>query len=268
MTTSLQPSRGGVLRDAVSILDRNLLALRRNPALVAANLAAPVGLVLVFGYVFGGALDGAAPGGPYRELIVSAAFVLVAGTGLVLAAGAAASDIQNGVTDRFRTMPVRTLAVPLGASLSQLLVAVASVAVMAGVGLLVGWRAHEGAGATLAGFAVLMLFGYALTWVGLFLGFAIRDQDVVQQLAPLVISLVMVSNAFVPTSTMPAWLGTVAEWSPFSAAITALRALFGNAAAPEGPWPLAHPVATTILWSVLLVLVFAPLAVRRYGRRD
>lgn len=268
MTAQQRTSPGSTITDALTIFDRNLWALKRNPALIAANLAAPIGLVLVFGYVFGGALEGAMPGTSYIEQIVPAAFVLVVGTGLVLAAGTAALDIQNGATERFRTMPIRSLAVPLGATLSQLLISVVSIAAMAGVGLLLGWRAHEGPGSTLASFGVLLLFGYALTWVGLFLGFAIRDQEVVQQLAPMIIALVMVSNAFVPISSMPAWLGTVAAWSPFSAAITAIRDLFGNAPPVDGPWPLAHPVMATILWSVGLIAIFAPMAASRYGRQE
>lgn len=268
MTTTHHSRAGKTVADAVTIFDRNLLALKRNPALIAANLAAPLGLVLVFGYVFGGALDSAMPGSSYREQIIPAAFVLVAGTGLVLAAGGAAVDAQNGFNHRLRTMPTGGMAVSLGSSLSQLLISVVSIVIMAAVGLLVGWRPHEGTSHTLAAFGLLLLFGYALTWVGVYLGIAIRDQEVVQQLAPLVIAFVMVSNAFVPTSSMPTWLATVAEWSPFSAAITAVRDLFGNAPAMDGPWPLANPVTATILWSVGLILVFAPLAARRYGRRD
>lgn len=268
MTTREQTRTAKTAADALTILERNLHALRRNPALIAANLAAPLGLVLVFGYVFGGALENALPGSSYREQIIPAAFVLVVGTGLVLAAGSAAIDAENGFTERLRTMPIRSLAVPIGSSLSHLIISAVSIIVMIPVGLLVGWRAHEGIGNTIAAFALLLLFGYALTWVGVFLGMAIRDQEVVQQLAPLVIALVMVSNAFVPTTSMPAWLATMAEWSPFSAAITATRDLFGNAPPMDGPWPLAHPVEATILWSAALILVFAPLAARRHDRRD
>ncbi|WP_182349054.1 ABC transporter permease [Tomitella gaofuii] len=257
-----------LLTEAVVIFDRDLYALRRQPTLIAANLAGPLGLVLVFGYVFGGALDSAVPGASYREQIIPAAFVLVAGTGLVLAAGGAALDVANGVHQRLRTLPIRSVAVPLGSSLSQLLISVVAVVLMAGVGLLVGWRVHEGTGSTLAGFALLLIFGYALTWAGVFLGLAIRDQQVVQQLAPLIIAGVMVSNAFVPTATMPGWLGALAEWSPFSAAISALRLLFGNAPALDGPWPIAHPTAATLLWSVGLLLIFVPLAARLHGSRD
>lgn len=256
------------LAHAGVIFERELLALGRNPALIAANLAGPLGLVLVFGYVFGGALDSAMPGGSYREQIIPAAFVLVAGTGLVLAAGGAALDVGNGVHQRLRTMPIRSLSVPLGASWGQLLISLVSTLVMAVVGLLVGWRAHGSIADTVAGFAVLVLFAYALTWAGIYLGLAIRDQQVVQQLAPLVIAGVMVSNAFVPTDSMPGWLAAVAEWSPFSAAIAAIRVLFGNAPVMDGPWPLAHPVAATLIWSAVVVVVFVPLAARRYGRTD
>lgn len=251
-----------------AVVYRNSLALKRNPALLLANLAGPLGLVAVFGFVFGGALasDGAASA--YRQVLVPAVFVLVAATGLVVAAAAAAQDVQDGVTDRFRSLPISRLAVPLGATIGQLALSVMALVAMTLVGYGVGWRPHGSVASVAAAFALLLLFGYALIWVGIWLGLVLRSQEVVQQLAPLILGLVMISNALVPTSGMPSAVRVIAEWNPFSAAVTALRHLFGNGLVPSGPLPLAHPVGTTLVWSVVLIVVFAPLAARRFARRD
>ncbi|MDT0270526.1 ABC transporter permease [Streptomyces sp. DSM 44915] len=253
--------------DGLVIVHRNLLALRRDPSVIAASLAAPLGMIAMFGYVFGTALsDGSAT--DYRKQLVPAVFVLVAATGAVLTAGTTALDARNGVTERLRSLPMRRVAVPFGLAGSQLLLSVISLAAMALLGLAIGWRVEDGPASALAGFALLLLFGYGLTWAGVFLGLALRSIETVQQLAPLAFALVMLSNAFVPTDGMPSGLRTLAEWNPFSAAITAARVLFGNASVPAGPLPLSHPVLATVLWSVALVLVFVPLTARRFAKPE
>jgi len=267
MTTTALSTRWP-LADGSTIVYRNLLALRRNPAVIAANLVGPISMVLLFGYVFGGALAAGGDAAAYREALVPAAFVLVAGTGLIMAAGSAALDVQNGVTERFRSLAMQRIAVPFGQAGSQLILSVLSLAVMSGLGWLVGWRIHTDALSAAGAFLLLLLFGYALSWVGIFLGLVIRNVEVVQQLSAPIFGLVMLSNAFVPTETMPPVIRAIAEWSPFSAAITAVRYLFGNGTIPDGPLPLAHPIVTTIIWSVALIVVFAPLASRRYAKRD
>jgi ABC-2 type transport system permease protein len=255
------------LADGAIIVHRNLLALRRNPSVVVASLAAPLGMVAMFGYVFGGALsDGSTT--DYRKELIPAVFVLVAATGAVMTAGSTAMDARNGVTERLKSLPTRRLAVPFGLAGSQLLLSVISLAAMALLGLVVGWRIEDGPASALAGFALLLLFGYGLIWAGVFLGMAIRTMETIQQLAPLVFAFVMLSNAFVPTTGMPVVLRTLAEWNPFSAAISAARSLFGNAPVPEGPLPLAHPVLTTVLWSTALIALFAPLTARRFAKPE
>lgn len=259
--------KGRLLANGTTIIHRNLLALRRNPSAVAASLAAPLGMVLMFGYVFGGALsDGSAT--DYRKALVPAVFVLVAATGAVMTAGSTALEVQNGVTERLRSLPIRRIAVPFGLAGSQLILSVISLTTMALLGLAIDWRVEDGAASALAGFGLLLLFGYGLTWAGIYLGLALRNMETIQQLAPLVFAFVMLSNAFVPTAAMPSVLRGLAEWNPFSAVITAARSLFGNAPVPEGPLPLAHPVLTTVLWSVALIAVFAPLTARRFGKAE
>ncbi|MPV35908.1 ABC transporter permease [Georgenia subflava] len=265
MTSTAAPPSAPFVHGA-TIVYRNLLALRRNPALVVANLAGPISMILLFGYVFGSAMGAAGTVADYRAALVPAAFVLVAGTGLIMVAGSTAVDVRNGVTERFRSLPMSPMAVPLGLAGSQLVLSVLSLTVMAAVGLVVGWRVHTDVVSAAASFALLLLFGYALSWVGIYLGLLIRDVEVVQQLSAPIFGLVMVSSAFVPTETMPAGIRAIAEWSPFSAAITATRHLFGNGSIPDGPLPLAHPVIATIVWSITLIAVFAPPAARRCSR--
>lgn len=249
-----------------AVMRRHLLVLRRNPALVAVSLVGPVSLVLMFGYVFGGAIAGADIAA-YRDSLVAGALVLTAGTNLVIVAADTARDLRRGLTPRMLAMPVSRLAVLLGAALVQLMASIVLYVVMLGVGALTGWRWHEGVLPALGGLGLLVLFGFALTWLGIQLGLAIRDEQVIQQLASLILGGVLFSNAMVPVETMPSVARAIAEWNPFSAVVSALRVQFGSGAVPDGPWPLANPVLATIGWSVLLLLVFVPAATRRLARQ-
>ena len=137
---------------------------------------------------------------------------------------------------------------------------------MAGMGLAVGWRAHRGAADTAAAFALLILFQYAVTWAGAFLGLLVKNEATADSLVPLVFPVTMVSNAFVPPSGMPAWLRAIADWNPVSAAVAACRSLFGDSGIPAAgtAWPLEHPVIATLGWSALLLAAFMPLAAYRF----
>ncbi len=252
------------MSEAATIAARHLLVLRRNPILVLAYLAGPIGLVLMFGYVFGGAISGG-EARTYREALVPGAFILTAGTSLVIVAGDTARDLREGLTQRLRTMPVSRLAILLGHTLAQSLMAAICYLLMAGIGLLIGWRWHTGIAGAAGGFALLLLFGHALAWFGVLLGLVI-DETVIQQLSSLLLGFVMLSNALIPVETMPTGLRVVAEWNPFSAAVGGLRSLLGNGPPPDGPWPLANPVLATVVWSCLLLMLAVPVAVRRLSR--
>lgn len=271
-TTAAGPTRTGPVPEPstatqiAAVLRRHLLVLRRSPAVAAATLAGPISLVVMFGYVFGGAIAGADIAG-YRDSLVAGALVLTAGTTLVIVAADVARDVREGMTPRVLAMPVSRGAILLGATLSQLLVSIVLYLVMLGVGAVTGWRWHAGVGAAAAGLGLLVLFGYALSWVGVYLGLVLADERVIQQLASLILGTVLLSNAMVPVETMPAVPRAIAEWNPCSAVVTALRVQFGSGTAPEGPWPLAHPVLATVGWSVLLVALLAPAATRRLRPR-
>jgi len=152
-------------------------------------------------------------------------------------------------------------------SIAELLTQVISAIIVVAVGLAIGWRIHNGAADAAAAFALALLFGYAFTWAGVWLGMVLRSAEAAQQLGfILFLPLTFVSSAFVPTQSMPGWLQPIANWNPMSALAAASRQLFGNPnpAASVQAWPMQHPELAVILWSVGMLVVFAPLAVRKY----
>ncbi|TDD14220.1 ABC transporter permease [Nonomuraea diastatica] len=260
------------LRDCAVMTKRGLLRMGRVPDELAYNLAQPIIFVLLFSYVFGGAIP-LPGGGPFTEYVVVAVFAhtlafMGVGTGTSLAV-----DMSRGVIDRFRALPMAHVAVLIGRANAELVRAVLVTGVLAVVGLLVGWRSHTGLLSTAAGLGVLLLFAYAMTWVGIAIGLSVRSPEVAGTAGLLwVLPLGFVSNGFVPISSMPGWLQTVAAWNPVSAVVTAARSLFGNPLGMAAPdrLPLEHPIAAAVIWSLAVVAVFVPLsllAFRRSARR-
>jgi len=255
------------LADGWTVVRRNLAYLRHSPGILVATLTAPVTMTVLFGYVFGSAI--AVPGGGnYREYLIPGLFAMVGATGIMPTMVGIAADVEKGVVDRLRAMPMARSAVPFGQAGSDIITGTAALALMALCGLAVGWRVRHGPGPALAAFGLLILFRYAMTWIGVFLGLAVKDERTANQLAVLVFPVSMLTNAFVPTAGMPAWLRTVADWNPISAVVAAGRDLFGNPTAPTAhpAWPLQHPVAASLAWSLLLLAIFVPLSVNRYRR--
>ena len=253
------------LYDGRTVARRNLAQLKAQPGELVGALIFPAIMVVLFGYVFGSAI--AVPGGGnYREYLMPGLFAMTTVTGVLPTLLGMATDAGKGVMDRFRSMPIARSAVPFGQTGADIMTGVLAMTVMVGCGFVVGWRPHRGIAATLAAFGLLVLFRYAVSWVGAYLGLLIGDPETADQYVPLVFPVTMVSNTFVPTTHMPGWLRAIAEWNPVSALVAACRDLFGNPGAPVGhePWPLAHPVAATLAWSFVLLAVFVPLAVRRY----
>lgn len=255
-----------VLADGWTLTVRKLLQLRHQPGTLAAMLVMPIVFVLLFGFVFGSAI-GVPGGGNYREYLMPGLFVLTTVTALSTAMVAVATDQERGVMDRLRSMPTNRAAAPLGQTNSDGLIGLFGLTVMLVCGLAVGWRAHRGAGPILAGIGLLLLFRYTMSWIGTYVGLVLPAQTA-DSLAPLTLPLGMLSNAFVPTSGMPAWLRVICEWNPISATVAACRSLFGNPGVPgpDAAWPLAHPVTATLLWLALLLAIFVPLSVHRFAR--
>jgi ABC-2 type transport system permease protein len=269
--TSPEPPAGWAGRARWAVSDgvvaalRILLKLRHDPAGLVLTVAAPVAMVLIFGYVFGSAIQ-VPGGGDYREYLVPGLLTTTA-FNVLPSMIQMARDTTRGVVDRFRSMPVARVAVPLGQAVATSAYGVVSFAFMAVCGLIVGWRAHRGLGLALAALGLLVAFQFAMTWVGMWLGLVIGKEETAAQASILVFPVTMISNVFVPTDGMPAWLRTIADLNPVSAVAAAVRELCGNPTSPaNGAWQLEHPVTASVVWCCALLAVFVPLTTVRYAR--
>jgi ABC-2 type transport system permease protein len=253
--------------DGTAMLGRQLLRLRNNPGLLILTQTMPISMLLFFGYVFGSAL--AVPGEAYRAFLVPGLLVATASGGIMTGMFQAAQDTHRGVTNRFRTLPTSRAAVPLGQAAADLVATAVGTVPFLLVGLAVGWRVEGSLPEAAGAFALLMLFRFACTWAGIYLGLLTRNEEAAGQLGGATFLLPLLSSAYIPTSGLPGWLRTVAEWNPISAVATALRDLLGNTPVPDGAaWPVAHPVAGSLLWCAALLGVFVPLAVRQYAHGE
>lgn len=262
-STSATSMASALAYDGTVMLGRHLRRLRHNPGLLVLTQSMPITMLLFFGYVLGSAL--AMPGEEYRAFLVPGLLVATAANGIMTGMFQAAQDTHRGVTDRLRTLPISRAAVPLGQALADLVVTAAGTVPVLLVGLAVGWRVEGSALRAAGAVGLLLLFRFATTWIGIYLGLLSRSEEAAGQLGGATFILPLLSNAYIPTAGLPGWLRTLADWNPISAVTTALRTLFGNAPAPaDGAWPVTHPVAGSLAWCVILIAVFLPLAVRRY----
>ncbi|WP_432002538.1 ABC transporter permease [Streptomyces sioyaensis] len=269
--------RGGVsrsIRDSLVVAQRNLIRMLRIPEVVIFGLIQPIMFVVLFTYVFGGSIN--VPGAPvgdaqaYREFLMAGIFAQTVTFATAGAGAGIADDMHKGLIDRFRSLPMSRGAVLTGRTLADLVQTALTLVVVAVVALLIGWRTHENLLEVLAGFALLLLLGYAFSWIGALIGLTVRTPEAATSGGLIwLFPLTFISNAFVPVNGMPVFLQHVAEWNPFSATVAAARLLFGNTSsrAPTsvtGAWPMDHPVLASLIWSVLIIVVFRTLAVRKY----
>ncbi len=256
------------LSDGAVVAKRNLIKIRRVPEVLVFVLISPIMFVLLFAYVFGGAID--VPGVSYREFLIAGIFAQTVVFGATFTGAGLAEDIQKGIIDRFRSLPMARSAVLVGRTASDIVYNVLSLVVMASTGLLVGWRIRSSVLDALGGFLLLLLFAYAFSWVMAWVGLVVPSPEVVNNASFIVIfPLTFIANTFVPSETLPPVLRTIAEWNPVSAVTQATRELFGNtapgASVPD-VWALQHPVVYSLVWVALILLVFVPLSVRRFER--
>ncbi|TDC43445.1 ABC transporter permease [Actinomadura sp. KC345] len=260
---SVQTVRWAVA-DGRTLTGRALTHWARRPGEVAAALLFPVMLVLMMGYLFGGQMD-VPGGGSYREFIVPGVFAMTMVFGVETTFAAVAGDAAKGVTDRFRAMPMAASAVVVGRATADMLHSVAALAVMAVCGALIGWRVHDGAAGAAAAFGLLLLLRLSLVWVGIYLGLVAKGPESVVVVQTLVWPIGFLSSAVIAPSTMPGWLGAIAEWNPMSATVTACRELFGDPSHTAGTsWVAQHGVLMAVVWPLVIAAVFIPLSVRRY----
>ena len=226
--------------------------------------------VLLFAYVFGSAIGEQDTGINYREFLIAGIFAQTVVFGSTFTGYSLAEDLQKGIVDRFRSLPMSPGAVVLGRTVADIGINVVSLLVMTLTGLLIGWRIRSSLFEAIAGYLVLLAFAYAISWVMAYVGLLVRSPEVVNNASFIVIfPVTFVANTFVSVSNLPGPLKTFAEWNPVSTVTQAARELFGNTvpgAIPEGPWPLQNPVIYTLIWVVIIIAVFAPLAIRQYQR--
>ncbi|MGH8951913.1 MAG: ABC transporter permease [Acidimicrobiia bacterium] len=256
------------LGDGIVVAKRNVIKIKRVPEILVFVLLSPIMFVLLFAFVFGGAIDVA--GGSYREFLIAGILAQTVIFGATFTGAGLADDMQKGIIDRFRSLPMSRSAVLVGRTSSDVIYNALSVTIMSLTGLLVGWGISTSVGEAALGFGLLLLFAYAFSWVMAYVGLLIPSVEVINNASFMVIfPLTFVSNAFVPIETLPGPLKTFAEWNPVSALTQAARELFGNIppGTPEPTaWPLQNPILYTLIWVVIIIAIFAPLSVRQYKR--
>jgi ABC-2 type transport system permease protein len=254
--------------DSAVITKRNLIKIKRVPDLLVFTTLSPIMFVLLFAYVFGGAID--VPGVGYKEFLIAGIFAQTVVFGSTFTGYSLAEDLQKGIIDRFRSLPMAPSAVLFGRTLSDVAINIISLVVMGISGLIVGWRIHTGFLDALGGFLLILLFAYGVSWVMAWVGLLVRTPEIVNNAAFIVIfPVTFIANTFVPSSTLPGPLKAFANWNPVSAVTEAAREAFGNTSPklpPADNWAMQHPAAYTMLWVLLILVVFIPLAVRQYRR--
>jgi ABC-2 type transport system permease protein len=253
--------------DALIITKRQLLQLTRVPEVLIFSTIQPVMFVLLFRYVFGG-LGANIPGG-YVQLLMPGIFVQTVTFTLAATAQGLTQDMEKGLIDRFRSLPIARSAVVFGRTLGDGLLNIVVLIVMGIAGYIVGWRPTSGILKISLGFVLLLFFGYALSWAGVFAGLISKDARVVANVSFLfTFPLTFLSNAFASTTSMPHALQYFAEWNPVSTMVAAVRQLYGfknTFGATANSYPSQHPLTMSLVYMVLLLAIFVPLSVHRYN---
>jgi len=249
----------GIVRDTMEVTRRNLIAYRRVPQLLVFSTIQPVIFVLMFRYVFGGAIV-VTKGTAYIDFLMPGIFVQTVVFGAIATAIGLATDMKSGLMERFHALPMARSAVLTGRTTADLTRNIFVVILMMVVGFLVGWRIHTNALGLLAGAVLVIFFGYAMSWIFATVGLGVGDPEAAQAAAfPVLAPLVFASSAFVPVASMPGWLQAFAAHQPVTATANAVRALTIGG-------PTATYVWKALLWDVGILVVFAPIAVRLYRR--
>ncbi|SEE84622.1 ABC transporter permease [Jiangella alba] len=254
------------LADGWVMTKRNLSHVVRAPEEVVIYFTLPIMFVLVFGYVFGSgmALPG---GGDYREFLLPGVFAMTMLYGLGATATSIAFDVDRGVVDRFRSMPMARSALVVGRSGADLVRALLEMATLVVCGLLVGWQWRGGIGDALAAVGLILLLRFAITWIGIYLGLVVPNPDTVGVIVfPAAFPLTALSNVFVAPELMPGWMGAVSEWNPLSSTVAAARELFGNPGFGGDSWAAQHSLLLAVAWPLLILAIFVPLSIRRYQK--
>ncbi|MFF0220857.1 ABC transporter permease [Streptomyces sp. NPDC004629] len=263
---------GQSVRDSLIVAKRNLIRMTRIPEMILFGLIQPVMFVVLFTYVFGGSMKIGDSTDPdvYKNFLMAGIFAQTVTFATAGAGAGIADDMHKGLIDRFRSLPMARGAVLTGRTVADLVQTALTLAVLAIVALLVGWRPgfadSTNVGKVLGGFGLLLLLGYAFTWIGALIGLSVRTPEAATSGGLIwLFPVTFISNAFVDSSQMTPWLRHIAEWNPFSAIVQACRQLFGDpGVSASGAWPMQHPVWASLIYSILIIVVFRTLAVRKY----
>lgn len=259
----MRDRRPNAVREGWLIAGRDVLHWVREPWGLIFGLAFNVMLLLMFGFLFGGAID-LPGGGDYIAFLLPGMFALTMLFGLEGTMTAMAEDAKRGITDRFRSLPLSSTSVALGRAIADLASSALSLGVLMLGGLLIGWRPTTGPAEIVLAVVLLLWLRFALLWLGIFLGLSFRSAGATTAVQVLVWPIGFLSTVFVSAETMPGWLGTVAEWNPVSATATATRELFGNPTGVTSGWLAENAVLAASVWPLVIALVFLPLAAAAY----
>ncbi|GHF14563.1 ABC transporter permease [Streptomyces griseoluteus] len=260
------------VRDSLIVAQRNLIRMVRIPEVVIFGLIQPIMFVVLFTYVFGGSMKigGSTSATAYTNFLMAGIFAQTVTFATAGAGAGIADDMHKGLVDRFRSLPMARGAVLTGRTLADLVQTALTLLVLAAVAVLVGWRVGSNGDTNalrvLAAFGLLLLLGYAFTWIGALIGLSVRTPEAATSGGLVwLFPVTFLSNAFVDTSNMTPWLRHIADWNPFSATVEAARVLFANPGeSTSTAWPMQHPVWASLIYSILIVVVFRTLAVRKY----
>ncbi|MFD4572223.1 ABC transporter permease [Streptomyces sp. NPDC058417] len=263
---------GQSVRDSLVVAKRNLIRMSRIPEMVIFGLIQPIMFVVLFTYVFGGSMriGDSTSATEYKNFLMAGIFAQTVTFATAGSGAGIADDMHKGLIDRFRALPMARGAVLTGRTLADLVQTALTLLVLAIVALLVGWRVGSNGDTdalrVLTAFGLLLLLGYAFTWIGALIGLSVRTPEAATNGGLIwLFPVTFISNAFVDTANMTPWLRHIAEWNPFSATVQACRVLFANPGqSASDAWPMQHPVWASLIYSVLIILVFRTLAVRKY----
>jgi ABC transporter DrrB family efflux protein len=262
--------RTSLITQSLAITRRNLIHIKRMPEMLMDVTIQPVMFVLLFAFVFGGSIQVPGVEGGYNEWLMAGIMgQTIAFASFVVAIGLTA-DIDKGIVDRMRSLPIHTSSVLVGRSVSSIMHSSIGIFVMSLTGLVIGWRIRGSFAEAVLAYFLLLLWGFAMIWVGILVGSSLRSVEAVQGVMfTAIFPLTFLANTFAPTENMPTVLRTIAEWNPISALVQAVRVLWHNGppAPPDAAWPLQNPVLATLIWTVLITAVMAPLSLRAFKRR-
>lgn len=269
-TTAVHPSTSpGItasMADTWTIAVRELQHWRNRPGVKAFGWLFPVITVLMFLALLGGTVS-ASTGGSYIDFVVPGALAMTMFFGLESTMTAVYVDASKGVADRFRSLPMSGAAVLAGRCVADMINSMVLLAVMVATGLVLGWRPNASAPSIIAALGLLLLLRLGMLWVGMFVGLIAKSQEAVTAMQIVTWPILMVSTVFIDTSTMPRWLGIIAEANPLSTTSTAARELLGNPAYAGNSWFTENAVALAVVVPIALLVVFLPMAANAYRRR-